>query len=90
MFPPIAVFSPYTWRLTLKCTCCTVAAYAHAESRRISPACSREHIMEPIVGLSRPGCESLDLKVGKINLQTVANAFRVSPKIIIMQPFSIQ
>ena len=24
----------------------------HAESRHVSPACSREHIMEPIVGLS--------------------------------------
>ena len=29
----------------------------HVESRRVSPACSREHIIEPIVGLSRPGCE---------------------------------
>ena len=62
----------------------------------MSPACSREHIMEPIVGLSRPGCESLDFKVGEINPQTVANTFRVSPKIsyniiyIIMRPFGIQ
>ena len=34
--------------------------------------------MEPVVELSRPGCESLEFKVGEINPQTVANVFRVS------------
>ena len=33
---------------------------------------------EPVVELSRSGYESLEFKVGEINPQTVANAFRVS------------
>lgn len=34
--------------------------------------------MEPVIELSRPGCESLEFKVSEISPQTVGNAFRVS------------
>lgn len=56
----------------------TVVLLLSASYLRESTEESWTEMAEPLVELSRPGCESLDFKLTDINPSTVANAFRVS------------